>query len=62
MITNSNLAEPIKDDFFSMFELDHDDKKEDELEEYLRKPVVAFRTDPLQWWKVKYILNLITNS
>ncbi|CAB4379249.1 unnamed protein product [Rhizophagus irregularis] len=24
---------------------------EDELEEYLRKPVVAFKTDPLQWWK-----------
>jgi hypothetical protein len=36
-----------------MFELDNDDmKEEDELEEYLRKPAVAFRTDPLQWWKV----------
>jgi len=37
-----------------MFELDNDDKDEDELEEYLRKPVVAFKTDPLQWWKVSY--------
>ncbi|CAB4493134.1 unnamed protein product [Rhizophagus irregularis] len=34
-----------------MFELDNNDKDEDELEEYLRKPAVAFKTDPLQWWK-----------
>jgi hypothetical protein len=40
-----------------MFELDNDDKEEDELEEYLRKPVVAFKTDPLQWWKVSCNIN-----
>ena len=24
----------------------------DELEDYLQKPVIPFKTDPLQWWKV----------
>ncbi|CAB4414418.1 unnamed protein product [Rhizophagus irregularis] len=39
-----------QNDFFSIFNLDNN-HDEDELEEYLRKPVVAFKTDPLQWWK-----------
>ncbi|CAB4461245.1 unnamed protein product [Rhizophagus irregularis] len=30
---------------------DNDSSNEDELEEYLRKPAVNFKTDPLQWWK-----------
>ena len=55
LIINNDLAEPVKNDFFSMFELDNDDKEEDELEEYLRKPTVSFRTDPLQWWKVNIL-------
>ncbi|CAB4391010.1 unnamed protein product [Rhizophagus irregularis] len=40
--------------FFSLFEMgdDNDSSNEDELEEYLRKPAVNFKTDPLQWWKV----------
>ncbi|CAB4375503.1 unnamed protein product [Rhizophagus irregularis] len=39
--------------FFSLFEMgdDNDSSNEDELEEYLRKPAVNFKTDPLQWWK-----------
>ncbi|CAB4401890.1 unnamed protein product [Rhizophagus irregularis] len=48
--TNS-LVESVRNDFFCIFELDNNDKDEDELEEYLRKPAVAFKTDPLQWWK-----------
>ncbi|CAB4378397.1 unnamed protein product [Rhizophagus irregularis] len=51
--TNS-LVESVRNDFFCIFELDNNDKDEDELEEYLRKPAVAFKTDPLQWWKVSY--------
>ncbi|CAB5213516.1 unnamed protein product [Rhizophagus irregularis] len=46
-----SLVESVRNDFFCMFELDNNDKDEDELEEYLRKPAVAFKTDPLQWWK-----------
>lgn len=30
----------------------NNNQKEDELEEYLRKPPVNPQTDPLQWWKV----------
>ncbi|EXX62125.1 hypothetical protein RirG_164700 [Rhizophagus irregularis DAOM 197198w] len=36
-----------QNDFFGIFNLDNN-HDEDELEEYLRKPVVAFKTDPLQ--------------
>jgi hypothetical protein len=27
----------------------------DELEDYLQKPIIAFKTDPLQWWKVIFL-------
>lgn len=30
----------------------NNNQKEDELEEYFRKPPVNSQTDPLQWWKV----------
>ncbi|CAB5204867.1 unnamed protein product [Rhizophagus irregularis] len=46
-----SLVESVRNDFFCIFELDNNDRDEDELEEYLRKPAVAFKTDPLQWWK-----------
>ncbi|CAB4403466.1 unnamed protein product [Rhizophagus irregularis] len=37
--------------FFSLFKMgdDNDSSNEDELEEYLHKPAVNFKTDPLQW-------------
>jgi hypothetical protein len=28
---------------------------ESELEDYLHKPIVPHKTDPLQWWKVNCI-------
>ena len=50
---NSIEAQKIEqDNFFCLFETVNESDKEDELEEYLRKPAVNFRTDPLQWWKV----------
>jgi hypothetical protein len=41
-----------QNNFFGIFETANESDDEDELEEYLRKPVVNFKTDPLQWWKV----------
>jgi hypothetical protein len=43
---------------------DNDSSNEDELEEYLRKPAVNFKTDPLQWWKVSKfsIINLLASN
>ena len=42
-------------DLFGVNEFNHYEK-EKELENYLQKPVVSFKTDPLQWWKVNCIL------
>ena len=48
-----NFVDKLEDqnDFFGIFNLGGD-LNEDKLKEYLRKPVVPFKTDPLQWWKV----------
>ena len=37
-----------QNNFFSIFEIVNESDDEDELEEYLRNPVVNFKTDPLQ--------------
>ena len=37
-----------QNNFFGIFEMVNESNDEDELEEYLRKPVVNFKTDPLQ--------------
>ena len=50
---NSLLKENYQDDFFGIFDEIDDSYCEDELEEYLKKPAVSIKTDPLQWWKVK---------
>ena len=36
-----------QNNFFSIFEIVNESDDEDELEEYLRKPVVNFKTDSL---------------
>ena len=36
-----------QNNFFGIFETANESDDEDELEEYLRKPVVNFKTDPL---------------
>ena len=50
---NSLLKENYQDDFFGIFDEIDDSYCEDELEEYLKKPAVSIKTDPLQRWKVK---------
>ena len=48
-VTNNNESN------FFMFSFGinyNDNKKEDELEEYFRRPPINTHTDPLQWWKV----------
>ncbi|CAB5183769.1 unnamed protein product [Rhizophagus irregularis] len=53
LLNNSNLEvqENDQENFFSLFEIGNDSSEEDELDEYLRKPVVSFKMNPLQWWK-----------
>ncbi len=41
-----------QNNFFGIFEMVNESNDEDELEEYLRKPVVNFKSDLLQWWKI----------
>ena len=52
--TDTNIR---MDDFFTFsFGLMSNPQNEDELTEYLSKPVVHFKTDPLQWWKVIVVI------
>jgi len=37
-----------QNNFFGIFEMVNESDDKDKLEEYLRKPVVNFKTDPLQ--------------
>ncbi|GET04628.1 putative AC9 transposase [Rhizophagus clarus] len=50
-INDSSIQEHDQNNFFGMFEISNDSSKENELEEYLRKPVINFKTNLLQWWK-----------
>jgi len=49
--TITNDIDNIGIDFFS-FGLKNNPPNEDELAEYLSKPTVNYKTDPLEWWKV----------
>jgi hypothetical protein len=55
LVTNSTQDHD-KSNFFGLFEIGNDSSDENELEEYLQKPVVNFKTNPLQWWKVSKFL------
>ena len=53
-----NATSPINDkvvdlnDFLANVFGKNNEIKVDELEDYIQKPIVPFKTDPLQWWKV----------
>ena len=49
--TKENQVEDPSDFLTSIFGRSNE-FKEDELEDYLQKPTIPFKTDPLQWWKV----------
>ena len=48
-------------DYFANIFSNNNEFENDELEDYLRKPITPFKTDPLQWWKVAifFIFNVI---
>ncbi|CAG8630016.1 12471_t:CDS:1, partial [Funneliformis caledonium] len=48
LVANNPAQDQNKSNFFGLFEIGNDSSDEDELEEYLRKPVVNFKTNPLQ--------------
>ncbi len=46
---NIETQENDQNNFFGIFETVNESDDEDELKEYLRKPMVNFKTNPLQW-------------
>jgi len=48
-------------DYFANIFSNNNEFENDELEDYLRKPIIPFKIDPLQWWKVAifFIFNVI---
>ena len=48
--TNDNVVDP--NDFLTNVFRKNNEIKVDELENYIQKPIVPFKTDLLQWWKV----------
>ena len=50
--TDSNQASDDLNGFFTNIFGNFNEIENDELEDYLQKPIVSIKTDPLQWWKV----------
>jgi hypothetical protein len=57
---NVDSNENDENDYFSnLFGFDKKDyHNENELEDYLQKPIVLPKTDPLKWWKVNCVSTL----
>lgn len=55
-LVNEQVAE-IEDELFSHFFKKRKISQKDELEEYLKEPVVPCSTNILLWWKVYFIIN-----
>lgn len=48
----------IKDNFLlELFEFEDNTMDIDELQDYLHKPVISPKMDPLEWWKVNFFEN-----